>query len=64
LLDFLSVFLVDGVVAGVIAGDSLAFDCFSVSVLGALVVVGFSVRGFFSGGPCLLLGCDASGVGS
>jgi hypothetical protein len=36
-----------------------------VSVFGALVVVGFSARGFFSGGACFLLtGCDASGVGS
>jgi hypothetical protein len=63
LFDFLSVF---GVVAGVVPGDSVAVDSFTAEVLvfGAFVIVGFSVRVFFSGGPCFLDGCDASGVGS
>jgi hypothetical protein len=63
LFDFLSVLVVAGVVAGV--ADSVAVDCFSVSVFGAFVIVGFSVRGSFFGGACFLDGaCDASGVGS
>lgn len=66
LLDLRSILFAFGVVAGVIAGDSLEVDDFEVevSVFGAFVIVGFSARGFFSGGPCRLLDCDASGVGS